>query len=263
MRSLIGPVATPLDYTTIATSGGSFPCGKLSLPKRHVANLHVCASASSMVPRRFLLPVIFALVPTALACSGAAEPEGPLEPSSPLPTRTTPPHGGSHTEANDPTKVEAVGRERPALILNKTDTSTMDPKDESPPIADASLPPDALRARTALSRKYVLDASGTVRVHYTPDAAYSPDVPNDVSFEAIQFLGTESPSEVKVEGDFPSNAVVLVTDESFNVLGAAMTRKEGASRPVATMKVAGPGARLILVRDVRWVKPMAFDVHVR
>lgn len=136
---------------------------------------------------------------------------------------------------------------------------------DSDPIADALLTPEALRARTKLERKYLLSAGGSVQVSYRPPADMNYDVnqPNDVPFEVIQFVGTETSSEIHVEGSFPSNAAVLVTDEHFNVLSAALTKAEGTEPAVATVKVPGTGVRLVLVRDVRWVKPMKFDVHVR
>ena len=87
----------------------------------------------------------------------------------------------------------------------------------------------------------------------------APVTGDDVKYEAVQFGGAGAPATVSVSGAFPSSATVIVTDEDFHVVQVARTTDAGE----ASVRVpAGSGGRFVLVRDLKWVKPMTFHVNV-
>ena len=118
--------------------------------------------------------------------------------------------------------------------------------------------------------------AGTITVAYEP-AVYPGARP--VPFLAVELPATEDaaattgealrpmngdavPLTVDVAGDFPGSPRVLVTDENFRVLaatrGVATETGDQASLVVANR----PGKKLVLVRDMLWVKPMTFEISV-
>lgn len=117
-----------------------------------------------------------------------------------------------------------------------------------------------LRARTKPANVVASLPDGTQQVEYLPDAAHGYVEGAPVAFEAVPFTATTSGEavQVTVEGDFPSSATVVVTDSQMRVAGFSSTR--GLDRTALT--VTAPADGFVLVRDLRWVKPMRFDVRV-
>jgi hypothetical protein len=127
--------------------------------------------------------------------------------------------------------------------------------------ADGLSSPPSLRSRTRLAKVVEVQADGTSRVEYEPDAdaAYLGDAP---AFEAVPFRAAAgAPLDITVGGDFPSNAQVVVTDADFRVVGVSTTQS-ALDHEAASISVAAPGSGFVLVRDLRWVRPMQFDVRV-
>ncbi len=74
--------------------------------------------------------------------------------------------------------------------------------------------------------------------------------------------GPTAPLSINVTGDFPGAPRVIVTDENFRVLAGtrAVSTENGEEASLALN--ARPGKKLVLVRDMLWVKPMTFTVTV-
>ena len=128
---------------------------------------------------------------------------------------------------------------------------------------EAALRSTSLRSLTALDRVRTLEGeAGTVAVDYVPTTdPYSTQ--RHVAFEAVAFDAANATSEIAVSGDFPSSALVIVTNERFEPLAASRTVRRSSGVAEASVRVpAGDGQRLVLVRDPKWVKPMTFDVRV-
>lgn len=67
---------------------------------------------------------------------------------------------------------------------------------------------------------------------------------------------------VSVTGDFPGSPRVLVVDEEFRVLAATTGTTNEFGQDQANLVVpATGGKKMILVRDLRWVRPMSFMVN--
>lgn len=139
--------------------------------------------------------------------------------------------------------------------------------DDGATSAEIALTSSSLRAQTALDRLRELDAeAGSLNVDYAPSPSETVAYERRVAFEAVTFEASPDGAAVAVAvaGDFPSSATVIVTNERFEPLAAAQTRRDAESGlAAATVRVpAGSGKRLVLVRDPKWVKPMTFEVSV-
>jgi hypothetical protein len=66
----------------------------------------------------------------------------------------------------------------------------------------------------------------------------------------------KSSATIHVEGEFPGTPRVLVVDDAFRVVASAA----GASARVVVPSAAD--ARMVLVRDDLWVRPMPFTITV-
>ena len=73
---------------------------------------------------------------------------------------------------------------------------------------------------------------------------------------------TGAPLAVTVEGDFPGAPRVLVTDENFRVLAATRGVQTELGAQASVVLPSHTGKKLVLVRDMLWVKPMTFEVSV-
>ena len=149
----------------------------------------------------------------------------------------------------------AVGCAAPATELADGETAS----------TEDALSAGSLRQRTALDRAVVLGATeGAVRVDYVPAATADYVGPAAaLPFEAVHFDASPTSAVVEVAGDFPSSAMVVVTDDQFRVLSVARTTAAAEGVLQTRLRVpGGAGGRFVLVRDPLWSKPMAFDVRV-
>ena len=124
--------------------------------------------------------------------------------------------------------------------------------------AEKNATPNALVDQTVV--KGSLDV-GISRVAYAGDE-YEKKQINGVPYLAWEIDGVSDHLSIAVEGNFPSSPDVLLVDASFNLLGQA----QGTATDLgdkATLEVnAKPGKKLVLVRDMEWVRPMDFEISV-
>jgi hypothetical protein len=115
--------------------------------------------------------------------------------------------------------------------------------------------------------------AGTITVAYEPSlytpSRHVPFLAVELPAEAVResanlrpMNGPTAPLSVNVAGDFPGAPRVLVTDENFRVLAGtrAVSTENGEEASLALN--TRPGKKLVLVRDMLWVKPMTFTVSV-
>lgn len=107
-----------------------------------------------------------------------------------------------------------------------------------------------------------LTVGETSRVAYAGDE-YEKKQINGVPYLAWEVDGATDHLSITVEGNFPSSPDVLLVDASFNLLG----QTQGTASDLgdkATLEVARslPGKKLVLVRDMEWVRPMDFEISV-
>ncbi len=119
--------------------------------------------------------------------------------------------------------------------------------------------------------------AGTITVAYEPNAyaptSYVPflaveltpadDAPAAATTGALRPMNAEAaPLTVAVAGDFPGSPRVLVTDENFRVLAATRGTATETGDQASLVVANRPGKKLVLVRDMLWVKPMTFEISV-
>lgn len=76
------------------------------------------------------------------------------------------------------------------------------------------------------------------------------------------FINSNKTMNISVTGDFPGSPRVLVVDENFRVLaGTNGTTNEFGQDQANLVVPATGGKKMILVRDLRWVRPMSFMVN--
>ena len=130
---------------------------------------------------------------------------------------------------------------------------------------ESALTSVSLRSFTALDRVRSLPGeTGSVAVDYVPSTegnAYS--TVRNLPFEAVSFEAASTRSTVAVSGEFPSSALVVVTNDRFEPIAASRTvRTATGASETSLMLPPGDGQRFILVRDPKWVRPMTFEVVV-
>jgi hypothetical protein len=119
---------------------------------------------------------------------------------------------------------------------------------------------ESLQEQTKLEAAVTVDEHGVARVNYVGDPAYF----GPVRFEAVRFAPAAAGKvNVALQGDFPSNADVLVTDAAFHVIANTRTvpSKNGDSATLMA-EIEEPGDHFVLVRDQDWQNPMTFEVAV-
>lgn len=100
-------------------------------------------------------------------------------------------------------------------------------------------------------------------VELNPAEDDAPADPNATSAGALRPMnGEAAPLTVSITGDFPGSPRVLVTDERFRVLAAARGVATETGDQASLVVANRPGKKLVLVRDMLWVKPMTFEVTV-
>lgn len=126
---------------------------------------------------------------------------------------------------------------------------------------EALVTPELLRAQTKLEGLVELGEDGTAVVHYARD----PEYVGPVRFEAVRFApSARGAVDVTIAGDFPSDALVVVTDAAFNVLDAALTQTidDGLGSAHLRVPVEAAEDHFVLVRDRAWQNPMTFEVAI-
>ncbi len=125
--------------------------------------------------------------------------------------------------------------------------------------------------------KGTMNETGSITVAYEPHA-YAPT--RHIPFLAVELTDAEDapaatsdavrpqngriggPLAVSVAGDFPGAPRVLVTDENFRVLAAGRGVATETGAQASVVVPSHTGKKLVLVRDMLWVKPMTFEVNV-
>jgi len=133
---------------------------------------------------------------------------------------------------------------------------------------------------TSSSLRDVTIVSGAVAEGAEVTVAYQPDpytTTKRVPFLAVELVaaplsaeatsdirtmgGENQPLSVSIDGNFPGSPRVLVVDQDFHVLAATSgVTTETGDHAIVTVPNT-PGNKFILVRDMRWVLPMNFQVR--
>jgi hypothetical protein len=136
--------------------------------------------------------------------------------------------------------------------------------------AEASDSSASSTADVTVTKSNVLDRTivkGTIAMGETSTVAYTGNEYALKQIDGVPYLawevnGAGDHLSVEVEGNFPSTPDVLLVDEGGSLLGQAHGTGT-ALGDKATLEVnATPGKKLILVRDMEWVRPMDFEISV-
>lgn len=118
-----------------------------------------------------------------------------------------------------------------------------------------------------------VEVGGSVTVKYEP-SAYDGNarlpflaieiVPQGGAAKGLRPANRElgGATNIAVSGEFPGSPRVLVVDDQFRVLGGTDGISDPAGGQRADLAVEGGTPRFVLVRDLRWIRPMSFTVDV-